>query len=518
MEEVVMRFRFHILLALVASSTIYAAADSGPVASVTGGQVRGALLGASGAAFKGIPYAHAPVGALRWQEPAPVVPWTGVRDATTFGPPCAQNPYLRKNAKETSREDCLFLNVWTPAWPANSAKLPVMVWIHGGGNYAGAAGEDTSGDKLIHHGVIVVTFNYRLGLFGFFSHPELSRKSPHHVSGNQGFLDQIAALRWVQENIANFGGDPANVTIFGESAGSFNVSVLATSPLSRGLFGRIIGESGAVVTAGEPLPLADAEKRDLALAATWTAEGDPSLKRLRALPADAILAKEPNFLAQPQPNLGLVVDGYVFTEPPEDAFSAGREQRVDTLHGSLAHEWFGIQPPADLNQAIDASYPSDIAKRARTLYQTSGTDPLYGTPAEQWAEDFSFRCPSVAQLTSHAVAGNRAYEFQFDRLPPGFDKSRNAHHQEVQYVFGLGPEKFEASDYALSDAMQEYWTNFAKTGDPNGTGKLPNWPRFDPASKSFMEFTDAGPVVRKDLRGKFCELWIETEKQSRKDR
>jgi para-nitrobenzyl esterase len=155
------------------------------------------------------------------------------------------------------------------------------------------------------------------------------------------------------------------------------------------------------------------------------------------------------------------------------------------------------RPPADVNQAIDASYPSDIAKRARTLYQASGTDPLYGTPAEQWVEDYSFRCPSVAQLTWHAVAGNRSFEFQFDRLPPGFDKSRNAHHQEVQYVFGLGPGKFEAADYALSDAMQEYWTSFAKTGDPNGTGKLPNWPRFEPASKSFMEFTDAGPVVRK---------------------
>ena len=512
-----MRMRFPILLVLAASSTIYAARDSDTVVAVTGGKVRGTLLVASGAVFKGIPYAKAPVGVLRWQAPSPVEPWTGVRDATTFGPPCAQNPYFIDNAKETSREDCLFLNVWTPAWPANSAKLPVMVLIPGGGNFAGAADERAPGDKLIRRGVIVVTFNYRLGIFGFFSHPELSAESPHHVSGNQGFLDQIAALRWVHENIANFGGDPDNVTIFGESAGSFNVSVLATSPLARGLFGRIIGESGAVVVAGEPLNLPDAEKRDLALAATWTAEGNLSLKNLLALRADAILAKEPNFLADPQPNLGLVVDGYVFTERPEDAFAAGRQQRIDMLLGSLAHEWRpGLRPPADLNQAIEASYPSDIAKRALTLYQTSGTDPLYGTPAEQWVEDSSFRCPSVAQLTWHAVAGNRAFEFQFDRLPPGFDKSQNAHHQDVQYLFGLGPGKFEASDYALSDAMQEYWTNFAKTGDTNGAGKLPNWPQFDPASKRFMELTDAGPIVRKDLRGKYCELWIEAEKQSRK--
>jgi para-nitrobenzyl esterase len=325
---------FPLFVALAAMPAV--AEDSAPVVTVTGGQIRGAVLDAGGAVFKGIPFARPPVGPLRWREPSPVEPWTGVRDAKEFGPVCAQNPYFIPNAREISREDCLYLNVWTPVWPARQVRKPVIVWIPGGGNFAGSAG--SGGEKLIRRDVVVVTLNYRLGLFGFFSHPELTRESPRHASGNQGILDQIPALRWVQENIARFGGDPGNVTIFGESAGSFDVSVLMTSPLARGLFRRGIGQSGAVVLMGKPLSLAEAEKRGLSLADAYGAGPSPSLQTLRALAPEEILKAEPNFLQKPPTNLGITVDGYVFPKPPAAVFLEGREVRVDLLLGNLAHE------------------------------------------------------------------------------------------------------------------------------------------------------------------------------------
>ena len=434
-------------------------------------------------------------------------PWSGVRDATIPGPPCAQNPWFIRDAKQTSREDCLYLNVWTPVTPGTAAHLPVMVWIPGGGNFAGDASGEAYGDELVRHGVVVVTLNYRLGLFGFLSLPQLTAESPHHASGNQGILDQIAALHWVHDNIAQFGGDPGNVTIFGESAGSLDVSVLMTTPLARGLFRHVIAESGPVVLVGTPLTLGAAEKLGLSYAAAWTGDAHASMATLRALPASAILAREPNFLLHPPINLGITVDGYVFPRRPAEVFASGRELHADLLQGNLAHEWIpGVNPPADLRQAIDATYPA-FADRALQLYTSSGTDSLYGTPAEAWVEDIGFRCATVEQVTWHATAGNRTWEFQFDHLPPGFPPDRNAHHQEVQYVFGLRGANFQPVDSALSDAMQQYWTNFAKTGDPNGTGPLPKWPRFTPGSGSYMAFTDTGLDVRHNLRSPFCKLW-----------
>jgi para-nitrobenzyl esterase len=220
------------------------AAGSGPIVAVTGGRVQGATLEKGGAVFKGMPFAQPPVGELRWREPMPVKPWAGAHDATEFGAPCAQTPQLQPALAKVSKEDCLFLNVWTPEWPSRSRK-PVMVWIPGGGNFAGASSLSVfDGESLAGRGVVLVSLNYRLGVFGFFAHPQLTRESPHHASGNQGILDQIAALKWVRDNIARFGGDPSNVTIFGESAGSLDVSVLMTSPLSKGLFRQVIGESG----------------------------------------------------------------------------------------------------------------------------------------------------------------------------------------------------------------------------------------------------------------------------------
>jgi para-nitrobenzyl esterase len=293
-----------------------------------------------------------------------------------------------------------------------------MVWIPGGGNFGVASGQGVNnGQNLARHGVVVVTINYRLGLFGFFAHPELTRESPHHASGNQGILDQIAALRWVRQNIARFGGDPANVTIFGESAGSLDVSVLMTSPLSKGLFRHVIGESGAVILVGDPLTLVQAEKQGESFAQQWNI-GDASLKGMRAVPAAGILKKEPDYLQSPPPNLGITIDGYVFPRRPADVFAAGQEHPVDLLLGNNSRERIpGTTPPSDLTKAVEDTY-GPIAKQALAIY-VGAADPLYGMPADQWATDTSFRCSAVLQLMWHAAAGNAAFEFQFDRTPPG---------------------------------------------------------------------------------------------------
>jgi para-nitrobenzyl esterase len=540
-----MRIELSVLLSLAAVPVPIRAANPNPIVAVTGGKIHGTVLDPDGAAFKGVPYARPPVGDFRWREPAPVEDWSGVRDAAFDGPPCAQNPYFVHDAKEISKEDCLYLNVWTPAWPPKSTHKAVTVWIPGGGNFGGAWNSRVSGPqdtdparigakvvpaaresfrydgvdlqvmKLVQHDVVLVTLNYRLGLFGFFSHPELTAESVHHASGNQGILDQIAALRWVRDNISTFGGDPGNVTIFGESAGSFDVSVLMTSPLSRGLFRRAIAQSGAVVLLGDPLALPEAEKRGVSLVASPGA-ANMSLRELRALPADMILAKEPNLLQKLPQNLGLAIDGYVFRERPADVFASGLEHHVDMLLGNMAHEWIpGSRSPADWKTAIESSYPVDIAKRAVALYQAGGTDSVYGGPAEQWAEDVSFRCPAVAQLVWHSAAGNRAFEYEFSRIPAGRKSMGNMHAEDVPYVFGpVTAERFDDADYAISDAVQQYWTNFAKTGNPNGKEKLPKWPRFDVSSRGYIEFSAQGPIPKEALRRPFCDLLIESLKNT----
>ena len=228
----------------------------GPVVAVTDGQVQGQALKDGGEVFRGIPFAQPPMGDLRWREPKPPKPWSGVREATQFGWECAQNPIW--GHPRVTNEDCLYINVWTPALPPTSLK-PVMVWIHGGGNVSGSGGEN--GESLMRHGVVLVSFNYRLVLFGFFAHPALTAESPHHASGNYGLMDQILALQWVQQNVAKFGGDPANVTIFGESAGAMDVNLLMTSPLAKGLFHRVIAESGSVLLDDGAAPLATAERQ-----------------------------------------------------------------------------------------------------------------------------------------------------------------------------------------------------------------------------------------------------------------
>jgi para-nitrobenzyl esterase len=518
-------------------------ADSNFVVAVTGGQVRGQAMTQGGAAFKGIPFAQSPTGDLRWHEPSPVKSWTGIRDAVAFGAPCAQNSGGRK--LDSSSEDCLFLNIWTPEWPSNSRK-PVMFWIHGGGNFGGTASSaNFDGESLARHGVVLVSANYRLTVFGFFAHPELTRESPHHASGNYGLMDQIAALKWVHENIAKFGGDPANVTIFGQSAGAVDANVLMTSPLAKGLFQKAIAESGTVtrnpdaatlgMTALAPnmsvktgplsysdaADLAESEKRGEQFARLLNAPAEGTLKYLRSLPASELL----KIAAMPQmsigPANGVSVDGWVFPKSPAEVFATGREQRLPLLIGNNSRE--RTPPPTspqDLGKAMESMY-GPLAPRAFALYQVKAPEPpapdsLYGGAGAQWVVDSMYRCPVVAQLIWHAAAGDVGYEYQFDRAAPGRESVGAVHGAEVPYVFGAlnggRGANYTDTDREISSAIQQYWTNFAKSGEPNGPG-LPKWSKFDTASRPYMEFTDRGPSPSEGLRRPFCDLYVDNVKR-----
>jgi para-nitrobenzyl esterase len=504
-----------ILLAAVVS----ASAAGSPTVFVATGELRGILLDRGGAAFKGVPFAQAPAGDLRWRPPVPAKPWSATRDATAFGPPCAQNS--GGAMLKGSSEDCLYLNIWTPEWPSKSP-LPVMFWIHGGGNYGGTASTNNfDGESLARHGVVVVTANYRLGIFGFFAHPELTRESPHRASGNYGLMDQILALEWVRDNIAHFGGDPKNVTIFGQSAGAVDANVLTTSPRAKDLFQRVIAESGTVtrnpdaatlamtalgavmkvkegpVTYSDAPGLAEAERAGEKLGA--------SIVALRALPAADLL----KLVAGPRmaigPANGVVVDGWVLPEAPAEVFAKGEQLRVPLLVGNNARE--RTPPgttPEDLTKAAQAMY-GPLAQRALSLYRFTNAlepDPLYGGPAAQWVVDTMYRCPVVAQLLWHAGAGNPAYEYQFDLPARGRESLGSVHGAEVPYVFG------KVEDNPTSEAMQQYWTNFAKSGNPNGPS-LPQWPKFEYTDRSYLEFTKDGPVAGNGLRRPFCDLYVE---------
>jgi para-nitrobenzyl esterase len=437
-----------------------------------------------------------------------VKPWKGVRDATKFSPRCIQGG-------EDVSEDCLYLNVWTPEWPPKP-RTPVMLWIHGGGNFAGSGSEAMfNGERLAQHGVVLVSANYRLGAFGFFAHPELTAESAHRASGNYGLMDQIAALKWVRDNIARFGGDPRNVTVFGESAGALDINVLMTSPLAKGLYARLIGESGPVVA---PPSLAEGEKKGLGVAATLKAG---SLKELRAIPAQDLQKATGQGLQFLGPLLGVVVDGWVVPRPPFQVFEAGQEHRVDLLLGSNARELTRpFFPVAGLKEGLESEFGPRAAKALEIYGVSNGRepapDPVLGSAMAQWATDTQFRCGTAAELFWHSRAGNRSYQFQFSRVSPGRESVGAAHGSEIPYVFGIlsaagraaNAPKYDSTDSAVSDQMQAYWTNFAKTGDPNG-GSLPKWPKFDPAARAYLDLTAEGPMAKEGLRRAACDLFIE---------
>ena len=436
--------RLLILALALGLSASAATSDTGPVVSVSGGQIRGRLLaGRGGAVFKGIPFAQPPVGALRWREPQPVLPWTSVRDAGESRPPCAQNS-SGWNEKEAaaSRKDCLYLDVWTPEWRAKSRK-PVMLWLHGGANTGGAGASDPlyDGTRLISRGVVLVIVDYRLGVFGFLAHPDLTRESPHHSSGNYAILDQLAALRWVRDNIAALDGDPGNVTLFGQSAGASDTSALMASPRSRGLFHRAILQSGGF---GRLPPIEQLEQAGTRLAERLKAPSDGAPAYLRSLSTAELLASGAGTAT---PN----VDGWLFTATPAETFAAGSQHRVPLIVGSNAIELSGQSSPEELRRMIQSRY-GDLAPKALALYGLAGpgdtgrTDPLYGSANDQWRTDTGFRCPAVVQGGWHSSAGNPTWMYEFDRaIPP---KPTVVHSSELPYMFdNLVPTGSQAGQY-----------------------------------------------------------------------
>lgn len=438
-------------------------------------------------AFKGIPFAAPPIGPLRWRPPTPPAHWSGVRNADTFSPICMQpGAYPDDAPPEPMSEDCLTLNIWRPAG-ASSERLPVMVWIYGGGLLNGTASTPLyAGDALARRGVIVVTFNYRLGAFGFLAHPELTRESARGVSGNYGLLDQLAALNWVQRNIATFGGDPGNVTVFGQSSGAISISALMASPLARGLFQRAIGQSGGLF---EPLDVAPefrlegAEQVGLAFASRL---GASNLSALRAAPASEIVAQRFN----PQP----IIDGYVLRETPYDALAHGRANDVDLLVGSNAEEGLYFKS----GRSVDASNLSDVLKQDFPGFIVSLIGPR--APADDSAaraafvafeSDMRFGWNMRAWARLHAAAARRkTYYYRFAHIPAGQEGA--SHGAEMPYVFDhlkLSNVNWSDSDRGLAQVMAAYWTNFAKNGDPNGEG-LPDWPVFGSTSRDVLVFDD----------------------------
>jgi len=452
---------------------------------------KGAVEGAASAdgkvrIFKGVPYAAPPVGALRWKAPAPAPRWTKVREATEFGARCMQgriydDMIFRDNGPS---EDCLYLNVWTPA-TSSKAGLPVMVWIHGGGFAAGATSEPRQdGENLARKGVVVVSMNYRLGVFGFFSHADLAKESAHHASGNYGLLDQVAALQWVQRNIAAFGGDPHNVTIFGESAGSISVSALIASPLANGLFQRAIGESGALFSkTRRTKPLAESEEAHEKFADSL---GTHSLEALRAKPADEILqaaVKQELHLFFPN------VDGYFLPEDVTAIYAGGKQSHVPLLAGWNADE-------GNFQSFFDKAEPTaqNFAERAQALFgdqaaafaklYAADTDDMAKRSAQDYSGDDFIAYSTWKWLEMHGATGKSPlFRYEFDDAPPAAEgdtaPSHGAYHSaEIEFVFqALASKKlpWRPEDEKVSDLMSSYWTNFAKTGDPNGLG-LPQWP------------------------------------------
>ncbi|MEJ7929348.1 carboxylesterase family protein [Ramlibacter sp. AN1015] len=463
-----------------------------PVVSTTLGRLRGRLVAPPGQApvhaFTGIPYAAPPIGPLRWRPPQPVQPWPGTREATGFGPDLPQAPNARLRGPHQD-EDCLYLNVWTPA-RHDGAALPVLVWIHGGG-FVGGSGSDARSDgaRMAAEGAVVVSVNYRAGLFGYLAHPALSAESPERVSGNYGLLDQLAALRWVREHIAAFGGDASRVTAFGVSAGSASIALMLVSPQARGLFDQCILHSPG---AGRPLASLELAERTAAEALG----GD--LAALRALPAQALFERtgrmSPRVRGLTTPRvLRPIRDGWLLPEDERPALRAGRFQRLPTIVGSnldegslLTRDW----PQRDLaawRTLVEANFGA-ATDQALALYPAADDTQVRARVAELFADtQFNYGTRLIAQAM--AGAGQPTWRYLFTRRGAG--QPDGPHHgEEVAHVFGNLGEAAQPMDAALSDAMRRAWVRFAATGSPEAAGSL-DWKPYRPADDNHLALGDA---------------------------
>lgn len=470
---------------MMAGACGIAAADSLTVKTVDG-KVQGKTINDGKVkAFLGIPYAAPPVGDLRWKAPEAAAKWKGTRDATKFGAHCAQGRVFDDMIFQDAgpSEDCLFLNVYVPADATKKSNLPVMFWIHGGGYSGGASSEPRhNGDFLPLKGVILVTINYRLGVFGFLVTDDLAKEA-NGSAGNYGLLDMISALHWVNGNIKDFGGDAQNVTIFGESAGSFAVSTLMASPMAQGLFAKAIGESGgafpsAINLGGETV--ADRSKVD----GKWVDSlGVKSLAELRAMPTDQIL----DAVKKGRTGFSPVIDGRVLTEPVPDTYAAGKQAHVPLLAGWNADEgsfmamrgmtvaqWKGMAEGMFKERADEflKLYPGETDAQALRSAIDYGSDAFIAFGTWKWIE--------AHQKTGDAPIYR--YHFELAAPPSKFHPGSFAFHSDdIEYVFGTLATRpgatWSPDDWKMSDEMMSYWTNFAKTGDPNGPG-LPEWPKY----------------------------------------
>ena len=501
-----------------ADSSLVEGQPADAVVAVEGGRLAGAPspLGDDVVAYRGVPFAAPPVGALRWRPPQSAPAWDGVRDATEAGPACVQRAIPAEVGRfynpgvDRMSEDCLYLNIWTAA--QSEERAPVLVWIHGGGLAIGNGADITyDGTRLARRGVVLVTINYRLGAFGYLAHPLLSAESEHGASGNYGTLDQVAALRWIQRNIAAFGGDPSRVTIFGESAGSWSVNHLMATPLARGLFHGAIGESGGGFgSRGRAESKEEIESAGERFVEALLGEGvTPSLDALRAASAEAVQAVAPELVRSTA-----TVDGWVFPDTVYNIFAAGAQHDVPVIVGSNADEMSilggaaGAETLEQYHESIRDEYgehaaafleafPAATDEEARQARMASGTDATFGWEMRTWARMME-------------TVSSPAYLYFFSRVPPAPDAERYGayHTAEIAYVFdnfGVSPHPYANRDYTdtdrrLSDILASYWVNMAATGNPNAEG-LPEWPAYDSGADAALHIGDTIAVergIRKD--------------------